>query len=81
MIFRILIGLLLAAAGLFMVLRTPSIEDFFGPVDWAERHLGGTSMFYKLLGVLVCFIGFMVITNLWDAFLVVVLGPLFPSKI
>lgn len=74
---QILIGLIIAAVGVFFVMRTRDIADFFGPVEWAEQHLGGTTMFYKLLGVVVCLIGFIIATNLWDAFLAATLGKLF----
>lgn len=78
---RILIGLVVAGAGAYMVIRTESILGFFGTVDWAERKLGSSRLFYKLLGILICFVGFMVATNLWNAFLEVTLGGLFPKPV
>ncbi len=74
---QVLIGIIIVLVGVFFVLRTSSILDFFGPVDWAEQHLGGSSMFYKLLGVVFCLIGFIVATDLWNAFLQATLGTLF----
>lgn len=76
---RILIGVALVGAGIGMVIKTSFILDFFGTFDWAERNLGGggSNLFYKLVGILVCFIGFMVATNLWGAFLQAVLGSFF----
>ena len=76
---RILIGLVLVAAGIFMVIKTRMLMGFFGTIDWAEQKLGGggSNLLYKLIGILVCFIGFMVATNLWNAFLQATLGSLF----
>jgi hypothetical protein len=76
---RIIIGLLMVGAGFLVVWKTRNIEDMFGPIDWAEAKLGGggTNMMYKFIGVVVIFVGFMVMTNLWNAFLEATLGSLF----
>ncbi len=78
---RILIGILIAGVGTYMVLRTETILGFFGTVDWAERKLGGggSRLFYKLLGIAIVFVGFMVATNLWSAFIESTLGSILPS--
>lgn len=77
--YRILVGLLIASVGAFMVVRTRSIIDLFGTSTWAEMHMGGggTNLFYKVIGVVVCFVGFMVATNLWNTFLQATIGSLF----
>ena len=77
---HLLIGIAIAAVGVVFVMRTRDILDFFGPIDWAEQHLGGSSMFYKLLGVVLCLIGFIVATDLWDAFLNATIGQLFSVR-
>ena len=79
--FRIVLGLIIAGAGTFFVIRTRVIIDFFGTVDWAERKLGGggTNLFYKLLGIVFIFVGFMVATDLWGAFLQATLGSILPK--
>lgn len=81
MILRIIIGIALAGAGVFIVLRTSAIVDFFGTVDWAEMKLGGggTHLFYKLLGCFIIIVGFIVATNLWNAFLEATLGSFVPT--
>lgn len=68
MIARILIGILVSLGGYLMVWKTQFFLDAVGPIDWAERNLGGggSRMFYKLLGVAIILIGFLVITNLFD---------------
>ncbi len=79
-IVQLLIGIAIAAVGVFFVLRTRDVLDFLGPIDWAEQHLGGSTMFYKLLGIVVSLIGFIVATDLWDAFLNATLGQLFSTR-
>jgi hypothetical protein len=78
---RILLGVVLAGIGAFMVIRTSRMVEWFGAVEWAEAKLGGggTRLFYKLLGIVLCFVGFMVATNLWNAFLEGTLGRVFPT--
>ncbi|HBL39994.1 TPA: hypothetical protein DDZ10_05020 [Candidatus Uhrbacteria bacterium] len=66
MIWRVLLGLLVIIVGFFMVWKTVVFQDFFGVNAWAERKFGsgGTNTFYKLLGVLVAFLGMLIATNL-----------------
>ncbi len=73
---RILIGLILVVVGALMVIKTNKFQDFFGEMAWSYKYLGagGTRIMYKFIGLLMCFIGFMVITNLWNAFLNATLG-------
>jgi hypothetical protein len=76
---RILIGLAIVAVGVFMVIKTRMVIDFLGTNAWADAKLGGggTSLLYKLIAILVTCIGFMVATNLWNAFLQATLGSFF----
>jgi hypothetical protein len=80
--FRILIGLAIATGGAFIVIKTRKMMDFFGPIGWAEQKLGGggSALVYKVIGLLFCFIGFMVATDLWNAFLQATLGSLLPRQ-
>jgi hypothetical protein len=68
MILRILTGIAIAVAGYFMVIKTGGVMDFFGPIPSAEHYLGpgGTRLAYKLFGVGVCILGFLVMTNLFE---------------
>jgi hypothetical protein len=77
---RILIGLAIAAGGAFITIRTRKILDFIGPIGWVEQKLGfGSSILvYKLIGIAFSLIGFIVATDMWDAFLQATLGGLFP---
>jgi hypothetical protein len=68
MITRILIGIGISALGFLIVWKTQIMLDSVGPIEWAERNLGGggSRLFYKLLGTVIILIGFMVITNLFN---------------
>ena len=79
LIYNIIIGIVVVAVGVFCVMKTEVVLDFFGSSDWAEQHLGGSRLFYKLLGILFILIGMIVATNLWTAFLNATLGQLFPK--
>lgn len=49
-----------------MVWKTTFFQDFLGRNSWAEDKLGpgGTSTFYKLVGVGVAFLGMLIVTGL-----------------
>lgn len=65
-IFRILLGIGVMLVGLWMVIKTDLLMEWFGEVDWAEDKMGpGQSrFFYKLLGTGVCFLGILIMTNI-----------------
>lgn len=68
MILRILLGIGITVVGYFMCARTNWFLEILGPVAWAERAFvsGGSRLFYKLVGIGVIILGFIVITNLYD---------------
>jgi hypothetical protein len=84
-IFKIITGIIVVAVGVFMVWRTETMLRIFGRVDWAEQHLGldgGSRLFYKLLGLLLCFIGIAVATGLGRALFMGTVGLiLFPGGV
>lgn len=65
---RILLGLVITVIGSAMVYKTHVVLSMIGPIEWAERNLGGggSRTFYKLFGVFVALLGIVVMTNLWD---------------
>lgn len=83
LVFRILIGLGIATVGAFIVIRTKKILDWFGPIGWAEQKLGGggSALMYKVIGLIACFIGLIVATDLWNAFLEATLGSIIPKGV
>ena len=78
MIGRILGGLFGAGIGFVMVWKSNFFAETFGSISsWADTHLGGMRMVYKLIGILMIFISFLVITNLHFIFFRAVFGSLF----
>ena len=78
-IFRTFIGLVMIAMGLSMAWKTEWYLRILGRNPWAERNLGGggTRVFYTLMGVVIILIGFIIVTNLWDNFMLWAVGSLF----
>lgn len=75
---RIILGLLGAGVGFLLVWKSNWFNDNFGSISsWADEHLGGTRAVYKLLGVLIIFIGFLAATNLHVSFFRALFGGLF----
>ncbi len=78
MLVRILGGLIAAGVGFLMVWKSNFFAETFGSIStWADTHLGGMRMVYKILGCLIIFIAFLVVTNLHVAFFKAVFGGLF----
>ncbi len=77
---RYFIGILMVAAGVFLVIKTEWFIQNFGTNAWAEEHMGyngGTRLMYKLIGVAFIFFGFLAITNMVQGFLVGTVGKIF----
>jgi uncharacterized membrane protein YkgB len=67
--FHIVIGLLIVGAGFMTTWKSEWLLRNFGRVSWAEEHLsyeGGTRFFYKILGIIIIFLGLFVITGIWS---------------
>jgi hypothetical protein len=64
-LFRIPLGLLIMVVGFLIVFKTETVFRWFGEIPFAEAKFGtgGSRFFYKLIGVLVTFIGIFVATN------------------
>ncbi len=54
---RILVGILLIAAGVGMIVFARHLEEMFGPQEWMEKYLFGTSQGYVLLGGVLVVLG------------------------
>lgn len=73
-------GLVLAAIGTWIVWKTETLLRMFGRVTWAEQNMqlqGGSRMYYKLVGLVLIFIGFLMITGLARGFAMATVGKLF----
>ena len=64
---RIILGLIIAAIGAVVTIKAEWMYRNFGPIPSADKYLGtegGTRLAYKLIGILISIIGFLVMTNL-----------------
>ncbi|TSA45925.1 hypothetical protein D4R52_01475 [bacterium] len=70
---RIFFGLIGIIIGTFIVWKTYPLVNFFGRIDWAERHLaggfGGTYFLYKIVGIVFVVLGAMYMFGLLDVFM------------
>ena len=76
---QILLGLLIMAAGLWLVVKTEWMMSNFGRIAWFEEKLGaegGSRLGYKLAGLLFIIVGIIVMTGSGPDFLSWVTGPL-----
>ena len=74
------IGIIITVIGIFFVWKTEWFMENFGRIAWAEEKLdveGGSRLAYKLIGLILIFIGFLLITNMWESFLMATLGKIF----
>lgn len=63
-----------------MILKTGWFIANFGTNAWAEAKLGtsgGSRLMYKMLGLIGIFIGFILITGMWEGFLMGTVGRIF----
>lgn len=77
---RIILGLLVAAAGAAITIYAEWIYRNFGGIPSAEKYLGtegGSRLAYKLIGILVTVVGFMIMTNLIDVVLLAIFKSFF----
>jgi len=75
---QILIGLALIAAGSFLVIKTEWLVSNFGRLAWFEEKLGyegGSRLGYKLIGVLLLFLGIIFMTGSGGDFAAWLLSP------
>lgn len=72
-----LIGIII---GIILLWKTYQLVNWFGKVDWAERHLaggfGGTYFLYKAIGLLLIIFSLMYMFGALDIFLLP-LGKIF----
>ncbi|MFA6423728.1 MAG: hypothetical protein WCV83_00245 [Candidatus Magasanikbacteria bacterium] len=77
---RYFIGIICVIVGSLLVLKTEWFHENFGTIGWAEEHLGtsgGSRLLYKLLGLVAIFIGFLLVTNMFQGFLMGTIGKIF----
>lgn len=69
----------MAVAGAFITIKSEKMLEFFGRIEFFENKLGtsgGSRLGYKLVGLLIFFLGILTMTGLIGGFLEFVLSPL-----
>lgn len=72
-------GVFLIVIGVLMVIRTDWFLKAIGQIAWAERVIGSTRSFLKILGVVLIFLGLTMLFNLFGGIVYWVLGPILPK--
>ena len=75
----IVIGAVMLLFGILIVIKSEAILNAFGRIEFFEHYLGtegGSRLGYKIIGLMVIFIGFLIMTNMINDFLGWVLSPL-----
>lgn len=86
---RFAITILLVALGFTMVWRTTWFLGAFGRIPWAEAHMtssfgagmGGSWMWYKLLGIIIIAVAILYLTGVLQILLVNTLGTFFGASL
>ncbi|MBU0636968.1 MAG: hypothetical protein ABH818_02410 [Patescibacteria group bacterium] len=76
---NILLGIIVITVGTLMVVKSEWLLNNFGRITFFEIHLGsdgGSRLGYKLVGLIVIFIGTLIMTGMINGFLEWVLSPL-----
>ena len=76
---QIILGILITLAGAIFIAKTEWFLENFGRIGWFDEKLGsegGSRLGYKIIGILLLFIGIVMMTGSGDAFFSWVLSPL-----
>jgi hypothetical protein len=76
---HIIYGLLITTGGVAMIFYSESLLRNIGRIGFFEAHLssaGGSRLGYKLIGIVLTFIGIILLTGLYDNFMQWLLSPL-----
>jgi len=76
---QFVLGLIGLAIGVGIVIKSESILNTFGRIEFFEHYLGvegGSRLGYKLFGVLVIFIAILLITGMFNGFMMWAVSPL-----
>lgn len=76
---NIILGLVMVIVGALITIKSEKLLEFFGRIEFFEDKLGtsgGSRLGYKLIGLLIFFLGALTMTGLIGGFLSFVLSPL-----
>lgn len=74
MIGRIIIGIIMLGVGFLFVWKTDIPMGLIGQLQLGRFFSGGSRFLYKLIGIIIIFIGVLAITNLHNEFIAATLG-------
>lgn len=69
---HIILGIIFLIVGTFLTLKHDWIFREFGRTEFAEKHLsyeGGSRLFYRLVGIVIIILGFLIIGGIHFAIL------------
>lgn len=69
---RYLLGAFISVIGTLIILKTEWVIENFGTSAWAEEKFGtsgGSRIMWKVIGIILIFVGFLFITNMIQGFL------------
>lgn len=76
------VGIIGIVIGFLIVWKTDWLVDNIGRIAWAEQHLasgfGGTRLFYKLIGIAVIILSFLLMAGVLKGILKAILAPKSP---
>ncbi len=81
---KIIGGLILVILGTLIVMYTEWLLKNFGRINWFEKNLGaegGSRMGYKLVGLIIIFIGLLTMTGMINGFIGFIVSPLTRGRI
>jgi hypothetical protein len=74
-----ILGAAILTGGIFWVLKSEALYNSFGAIGFFDKYLGtegGSRLGYKLIGIAIVFIGFLVMTNMLGGFVRWVFSPI-----
>ena len=80
---KVIIGIIGIIIGFFLVWKADWIMQNFGRTGWAEEHLGsegGSRIFYKLIGLGIIIISFIIMFGLTEGILRSIFSPMLPKQ-
>ncbi len=76
---RIILSIIFAAIGVVISVKSNWIVNNFGTVPWAEKHLGSSTLFWKLFGLLVTIIAIFTMVGITDTILISIFSRFTPK--
>lgn len=76
---KFIIGLIMAIAGALITIKSEAVFSMFGRIQFFEDKFGtsgGSRLGYKLVGLVIFFLGILTMTGLIGGFLEFILSPL-----